>query len=234
MPTVHYILPEQGWRPYTNPRPLSGLHGRLGGLGRLGDSNTFSGCVQAYDSQSNPVACGDPSAAVWVDANGNAVPAGTGTGTGAAAQPTAGAPTGSYLTYKGTWAVTLTQSADTIISKVRAALAESGLQVTNVNAQVGVAASAGLTSFAVSLQLLVTGSGFAQPSDAGSIVDHAYYSVTGKMPVSSSTVVQSLPSGAGAGAAPPPAGQDWSTWLQDNALWIGLGIVGVVVLPKLL
>ena len=48
------------------------------GLARMGDSLTFSTCVQGYDANSNPVACNDPSAVVWMDANGNAVPAGGG------------------------------------------------------------------------------------------------------------------------------------------------------------
>jgi hypothetical protein len=37
--------------------------------------------------------------------------------------------------------------------------------------------------------------------------------------------------GAAAGAVGKP--QDWSAWLQNNAVWIGLGLAGMLALPKL-
>jgi hypothetical protein len=47
------------------------------GLRGLGAQNVFRGCVSAADSEGNPVLCNDPNAVVWMDADGNAVPAGT-------------------------------------------------------------------------------------------------------------------------------------------------------------
>ena len=73
MPRVAFAMPMQGFRPRTNPL---GALGRLG-LRGLGDANTFSGCVSAVDAQGNSVSCGDPSAAVWFDANMNSAPPGT-------------------------------------------------------------------------------------------------------------------------------------------------------------
>ena len=240
MPTVGYTHEQQGFRQYANPRPYA----HLKGLGRLSDGNTFGTCVQAYDANGNSVACDDSSAVIWMDANGNTVPAPTAAAAAtltpsapsapAASAAAAGAPTGAYLTYQGTWTVTFTQSANDIISKVGAALAAFGLKLTNSNSTVGALASAGLSTFTVQLQLLVTGPGFAQPGDAGSFVDHAFYTVTGKMPVASSTSVQSLPGGATVGGAPPPAAQSLTAWLEDNAFYIGLGIAAVVLLPKLI
>lgn len=80
MSRVAYMVPMQGFRPYTNPgKALAGI-----GLRGLGTDNTFRGCVSAADAEGNPVLCNDPAATVWMDVNGNAVPAGT--PAGAAAQ----------------------------------------------------------------------------------------------------------------------------------------------------
>jgi hypothetical protein len=238
MPRVAYMIPMQGFRPKTNPAgALAGL--RLRGLG---DSNTFSGCVQAYDANSNPVACGDPSAAVWMDANGNAVPAGTlsAPASAASAPGAGGAPTGSLLLYQGQWQVTPTLNVNTIISRVSQALKAYGLQVVNSQNDGGAFT---IGNFNVMLTLQVTGSGFNQPADAGSIVDHAYYTVQGHMPVFSSTTLQSapgssvpalVPPGTGTNPATPNAAQTFTQWLESNAFWLGLGVVAVVVLPKIL
>ncbi len=241
MPRVSTYRVAQGYRPFANPKhALAGLPGigyrRLSGLG---DGTTFSGCVQAYDANGNPVVCGDPSAAVWVDASGNAVPPGTAVGVSAAiaavppAPPAAGAPTGAYLTYTATWPITLTKSFATVMSAVQSFVAQYGLKVTNSSNNLSALSLAG--SFQVTIQLLVTGSGFVNPNDAGSIVDHAFYTAAGVMPLGSTTVVAQLPSGAGTVAAPPAAGaQSITSWLEDNALYIGLGIAVIVLLPRFL
>jgi len=222
-----------------NPRPLAGLRGLRG----LGDAATpFSGCVQAYDSQSNPVSCSDPSAAVWIDAQGNAVPAGTAS-TPVTSPGAGGAPSGSLLLYQGQWQVTPTLNVSTIISRVSQALRTYGLQVINSQTDGGAFT---LTSFNVTFTLQVTGSGFAQPSDAGSIVDHALYTVTGHMPVFSSTVLQAGPGASipilvtpstPAGSSAPgssPAGGSTLLWFEQNAMSIGLLIAAMVVLPPLI
>lgn len=237
MPRVSYMIPMQGFRPRTNAeaalRSLRGLRG-------LGDSNTFSGCVQGYDANSNPVDCNDATAVVWMDANGNAVAAGTAAVPAAPAPGAGGAPTGSLLRYQGTWQVTTTLNVNTIISRVNALLGQYGLQMVS-SSNSGGALTVG--NFNVQLLLQVTGSGFAQPSDAGSIVDHAYYSTTGRMPVSSATVLQSsgasvptlpgIPSTSTASSASASSGQSsFTSWLEQNAIWLLLAAVALPAVIK--
>jgi len=147
-------------------------------------------------------------------------------------------PTGSFLKYQGQWQTTQTQSAADIIQAVTSALASDGLPVVNASSDAGAKAmilGAFGVAFNVTLVLQISGPGFAQASDAGSIVNHEVYTFTGLMPLSSSVSVSSTgPGGTGAGAPPPPGSIDLGTWLQDNAFWIGLGVVAAVVLPKIL
>ncbi len=239
MPRVSYALPMQGFRPRTNP---SGALGRYG-LRGLGDSNTFSGCTSAVDANGNPVACSDPTAAVWFDANMNSAPPGT----QASGSGSSGVMSGSLLQYQGTWQVTPTLNVNTIISRVSQAVKAYGLQVASAQTTGGAVT---LGNFNVSFVLQVTGSGFAQPADAGSIVDHAYYTVVGRMPVASATALQSGPGSSLPSIVPPENPQVSTTptswfssffpqtppqsigdWLQSNALWIGLGIAAIVILP---
>lgn len=232
---VGYAIPVQGFRPETHPGRAAGLLGLRG----MGDSNTFSGCVQAYDANGNPVSCSDSSAAVWLDANGNAAPAGTiAAGATTPAAGPAGAPTGSLLLYQGQFQVTPTLNVNTIISRVNAAVRAYGLQVTNSQTDGGALT---IGNFNVMLTLQVTGAGFNQPSDAGSIVDHAYYTVTGHMPVFSSTTLQSAPGSSipslipgATSAATAGTPQTATQWFESNAWWIVAATVAAVVLPKVL
>lgn len=150
----------------------------------------------------------------------------------------AGAPTGSVLLYQGVWQVTPTLNVNTIISRVSQAVRMYGLQVTNSQNDGGPLT---LGNFNVTLLLQVIGGGYGLPSDAGSMVDHAYYSVVGMMPVSSSTFLQSAGGAYGGGIPPnvPPGGSgapppDLTTWIEGNAWWLALLAVGAMVLPKLL
>lgn len=247
MPRIAYMVPMQGFRPSTNPRPP----GR-GGLGRLGaaticlDQNensipctdpncTYGDCGASgpqqasgplcLDSAQNQVACSDPGCTY-----GDCVAPGA-----SPAVAAVGAPTGSTLTYIGQWPITLTQSADSILGAVKTAVQAYGLQVTGTNYQIGIVQTA---PFAVQIQMLVTGSGFARPQDAGSIVDHAFYAATSKMPVSSQTVVAALP---GAPSSTPggvisemPQAGTLTTWFEQNALWIGLAIAAIAIGPALI
>jgi len=244
MPTVNYIAEEQGYRKRSSP-PLGGIDGRIRrSLRGLGDaSTTFSGCAQAYDSNGNPVACDDASAAVWVDVNGNAVPPGTAVGanaataavpsSGAAPSSQAGAPTGAILVYQGTWQAMPTLNPNSIVAQVSAALKAYGLQVVNSQSTGGALT---IGNFNVALTLQVTGAGFAQPSDAGSIVDHAYYTVTGHMPVSSGTFLQSAPGVPSnqPGGQQPGQPESITEWFEDNAWWILALGAAALVLPKVL
>ncbi len=229
---VGYTIPVQGFRPATNPGKAAGLLGLRG----MGDSNAFSGCVSAMDANGNPVSCSDPSAAVWFDANMNAVAPGT--AAAASSAPAAEAPTGAYLTYNGTWSSTPYTSAKTIYQKVIDSLQSQGLQVTNSNIDASFWANYGKSSapFNVVLYLRVIGPGFAHADDARSIVDHMVYVQSGSMPQGSFIFVASSPSvpttpGAAAMSAQP---QNFTQWFESNAWWIGALIVGAVVLPKVL
>ena len=178
---------------------------------------TPSGASSSWDS-------GAPSS-ITVQSAGGAAPASGGL------TSVAGAPSGSVLLYQGTWQVTLTLNVNTIISRVSQMLQSYGLQVAT-QSSTGGAFTVG--NFNIALTLKVTGSGFAQPSDAGSIVDHAYYTVVGRMPVSSSTFLQSMsgvPSNVPGSTTAAPG--TLTAWLEQNALWLGLGLGAIVVLPNL-
>lgn len=253
MPTVHYARVQQGYRPFTNPRPLAGLRG-LGEVG-MGDPNCSAG--MPYDMNGDLCPGVDPNCAVDMpyDVHGNPCPgtpvqpSGTGAPpspspvvtaplpTGPSAPP-ALAPQGSYLNYQGTWTTSTTKSANDILQAVIASLPSQGLRVVNSSTTAGLLANTKLIglaeagqSFNVTLQLQVTGPGFAQAGDAGSIVDHYVYATTGMMPTASYTSV----AGGGPGGAPPGMpNQSFTSWLEQNALYIGLGIAAAFVLPKVL
>lgn len=227
----HYVVPYR--------RELMGF--RRSFMGNMGADLTFSGCVQAYDANGNSVSCSDSSATIWMDSQGNTVPAGTPTGSGGAtASPSTpgpgGAPTGSILVYQGTWQAFPTLNPNGILSRVSSALRSYGLQVVNSQSDAGVLT---IGNFNVQLTLQVINAGYGQPSDAGSLVDHAYYTVTGHMPVTSGTFLQSAPGvpsnlPPGSQNAPPQPPQNFTQWFEQNAWWIGALVVGAVVLPKVL
>lgn len=235
MPRVGYAIPMQGFRPRTNPLGALGRYGLRG----LGDASAFSGCVSAVDGQGNPVACNDPTAAVWFDANMNASPPGTSASVPAGAQSVAaaGVPTGSFLKYQGQWTTTQDKSAGDIVQAVSSALASDGLPVVQASNDAGAKAfvlGAFGVAFNVTLVLQVTGPGFAQASDAGSIVNHEVYKFTQLMPTSSSVLVSSTgPGGSGSGAPPQAPPATLTQWIEQNAMWIGLGVVAIAVLPAL-
>lgn len=213
MPRVEYVRVAQGFRPYTNPRPLKGLRG----LDYLGDANCDAGMPY--------------------DVNGNPCPGGQ--------VQLAGAPTGSQLLYSATWQIpsahaftTPAQILASVLQVLKGSASIIGFQVVNASQSGGLTT---VSNFGVQIQLFVSGPGFAQPNDAGSYVDHAYNQVTGLMPVVSSTVVTQLPAGVAAAPAPTgtspfpsSAGSQLASWFENNAIWIGLGIAAIVVLPKLL
>jgi hypothetical protein len=234
MPRVGYALPMQGFRPRTNP---SGALGRYG-LRGLGDSNTFSGCVSAVDGQGNPVSCSDPNAAVWFDANMNAVTPGT-------QAPPSAIVTGSVLNYGATVDSHWWTSQASVISGISGILASSGINLT----QQATGTASGSGNFVLTLQLQISGAGFARDQDVKSIVDHAIYVQTGHLPLNSAIELVSTPSfatgaipmsaqigtGAGAGSGAPGSSQPttFTAWLEQNAMWLGIGVLAVAVLPTL-
>jgi hypothetical protein len=239
---VGYTIPVQGFRPPTNPGKAAGLLG----LGGMGDSNTFSGCVSAMDANGNPVSCSDPSAAVWFDANMNAVAPGAPAAAGSAAVPD-----GSVVVYQGRWTSIGSLASSGIMPVVRAvegAIKASGLATRNEQVtQASLAAKLGISSgvpfdIVLTIQVQTGLGGFGNPSDVASIVDHAVYQATGQMPLASSITSVQVPGGGAQSTGQPglpsvvqlQTPQTLSTWFESNAWWIGVLIVGAVVLPKVL
>jgi hypothetical protein len=142
-------------------------------------------------------------------------------------------PNGAIIQYTGTWATSISEQADSILAQVVAALGADGFHVVSSSQSGGLLGTLFTGSFTATIQLQVAnGMGFAQPSDIAAIVDHEAFVATGIMPSGSSAGVVSVP-----GSAPgllPGNGTDWNTWIQQNALWLGLGVLGLVLLPDLL
>jgi hypothetical protein len=172
-------------------------------------------------------------------------------------------PDQSVAVYRGKWTSTYTMGASDVIAAVASAINQDGrLAVRNVSSDAGWTQADVIVgplfpgAFNVTLQVQVTnGEGFNQPSDIASIVDHFVGQVTGSMPVGSSVPSVQVPSGGGSaqqtGQPPGPGAPcimydpnnpycsqvpatDWSAWLQQNALWLGLGLVGLLIVPRLL
>ena len=144
----------------------------------------------------------------------------------------AGAPTGSVLVYQGTWQAFPTLNPNTIISRVAAALPQVGLQVTNQQTDASVVT---IGNFNVNFTLQVTGPGFGNASDAGLDVNHAYYTVTGHMPVSGATFLQSAVSGIPRNLpGTTPSTTSMTSWFEQNAGTVGLLAVAIVVIPALI
>lgn len=160
-------------------------------------------------------------------------------------------PDGSIVVYTATWLPHGTQGATEVIKQVRSILAQEGLLVRTVSSSPYRFLVNNTFNVRLTIQV-ANGMGYGAPGDIGSIVDNAAYQVTGSMPVtvgsiSSVQVPGGAPTptgqpevpntGAGSGAGsdsdqPPPP--DFTTWLEQNALWLGLGLGALVILPKLL
>lgn len=154
-------------------------------------------------------------------------------------------PDGAVVTYQGQWVMSGMQAPENTIAAVTAALAADGLHVVASSSD----ASAWSNQFIgrpynVKLTVqIANGMGFGDPADVRSIVDHEAYVATEAMPNSSAITSVLAPSSQGSGVTPPGSvsqlpdpnqPEDWSSWLQSNALWIGLGIGAAVLLPKIL
>lgn len=145
-------------------------------------------------------------------------------------------PDKAIVTYKGHWLTTALQNATDVINKVSANLRGDSLNVVNFSSDAdlltkGIGAG---RDFNVTLQIQVAnGMGYGQPADIGSIIDHEHYAVTGSMPLSSSTTLTAVPQADGT-ITLPSAAPDFSTWLEQNASWILLGALGLVIIPPLI
>jgi hypothetical protein len=243
MPTVHYMREQQGYRPFTNPRPLAGLRG----LGHLGQAI----CL---DQSQNTVSCSDPNCtfgdcgstapqqttgALCLDDAENQVPCDnpecaygdcvSPTSPSTAPSPAGGAPTGAILVYQATISAHAWTSEADLVAGMSGVLNPSGLRI--VSQSTGTASGVG--NFTVQLQLQVTGSGFAQPQDVQSIADHAVYVQSGSMPLSSSIGVVSTPSTSGVSVPASSLGLSTLNW---NEIIIGVAAlaIGGLVVAKIL
>src|SRR5208282_3780565 len=145
-------------------------------------------------------------------------------------------PNGAVVQYQGQWATTVDTTPDGQLAAVVAALQADGFHIVSSSETGGFWSELlfGGNGFTATITLQVAnGMGFAQPSDIAAIVDHEAFTASGIMPSGSAASVISLPNST-PGVSLPATPTDWGTWLQQNALWIGLGLVGVVILPEIL
>jgi len=162
-------------------------------------------------------------------------------------------PNQSVVTWVGQISGTAMKSVQDVVSAASAALQSDGLSVIGTSGLPLAIFDIDLqwtSAPTVTLTLLVNnGMGFSAPQDIATVVNHEIYVASGFMPSGAITVVQA-PGGsatqtaAGAGM-PCPSGQslnasgqcvpgmDWGAWIQQNAVWLGLGVVGLVLLPDL-
>lgn len=174
----------------------------------------------------------------------------------------AGVPDGAVITYVGKWTTGHTalrdQDPQGLVNAVVDAINQDGQlrvlqapQTLNASFGTQVGNIFGQTqTVPVTLTLQVTnGQGFQSVNDPISIINHYVYAVSGMMPQSGNLTSVRTPS-AGGGGSPdyqtagidPVTGlpygaqqpTDFTTWLENNALWLGLGIGALVLLPKLL
>lgn len=144
----------------------------------------------------------------------------------------AGVPTGTALSYQGTWETSLHNSdPQDILRRVASVLNGYGLQVLGRNASVGIggtiaAAAFVATQFNVTISMRVIGAGFDKPSDVVAIIDHQVYGITGQMPLASGINV----SGGISGGLPAT---NLATWFEQNIGTVFFGLAALFVLPQL-
>lgn len=160
-------------------------------------------------------------------------------------------PDQAVVNYQGVWPLGGKAAAD-LLSQVAGALGQDGLTVRNMSSDAGFLANSPNVpfvqqlTFKVQLQIQVTnGQGYGDPNDIISVIRHEVYAATGQFPISDSIPSFQVPPTQNQAGGTVPTGQpdantqpgmttDWGTWLQNNAVLIGAGIVAVMVLPKVL
>src|SRR5271170_71832 len=156
-------------------------------------------------------------------------------------------PDQSVVNYQGTWQSDLITSSQNILLAVTAALTQDGFAVRNSQISTsGIAGALGVEeSYGVTLQLQVNnGMGFGDPNDIISIISHEVFVASGYMPLAGSIPTVQAPGAAGAVAtgqptvtgAPPLPGMatDFTSWIEQNAMMIGIGAAALVLLPMFL
>jgi hypothetical protein len=176
----------------------------------------------------------------------------------------AGIPNGSLVTYQGVWTSVFGTGVpgqlgdpQSIIDGVVHALNADG-QLTVMQAPQGITGFFGTIfggegSFDVTLKLQVSnGQGFGSLNDIISIIRHYVYTVSGGIFPQNDRITQvQAPSVPTASTAPdyqaagllsipglpstlPAAPTDFTTWLENNAVWLALAAGALFVLPKIL
>lgn len=243
-----------GFRPYRHTTPFEAAQG-LAGIGYLGDDSAtlaqwgFSPAqVQEIIDAHNSGALSDngyqfalqggvpvsdlaqflaedpgaPAEAAAIAAGGTPPPA-----------PAAGIPNGTTLVYKAAIDVHLfatggLTSKQDFLTKLAGELPAMGIEVVGSSSSTD-----GFSAFNIQLQVLITGAGYAKAQDVQAVIDHAVYVQRGEMPISSSISVVGIPGSAGSsGVAFQP--QSLTSFFEQNALWVGLGVVAIFVLPKVI
>jgi hypothetical protein len=246
-----YAHPAIGFRKYGNTNPFGAAHmAGLRGLG--GDDSTLvalgfsSSQIQTILSAHNSGALSDTGYSFLLQggvpvqqlndflAQDPGAPESSPAGSSPASS--AGVPTGSTITYQGQWASTYSTSPADIVNQVARAFPQLGLTLvgSQIQASLGSTAMATISGsgapFGVTLNLRVSGPGFAYVNDAQANIDHALYQVTGKMPTASSAVVSGVP-GAGGSSALPTA--NLAQWFEQNATMIFVGLAVLFIGPQL-
>ncbi len=257
-------LQRQGWRPMGETSPFAATHlGSVPFRPATlhGNQSVFPPGVHAYAGQHSDrpfsFAGGNVLHSGWrSDGRHNPRRGGRGLGMMGAMVPNA-----SVVTYQGTWSNT-SQNDDpnSILQAVLAALTVDGFSI-RTSSLGGGSSIPGVTvaedwlftqmPFTVTIQLQVNnGQGFSDPNDIISIVRHEVYVATGQFPSADSIPTMQTPDptqpgglaapvGTGqptvAGAPPPPgSASTFTAWLEQNAMWIGLGLAAVVLGPALM
>jgi len=148
--------------------------------------------------------------------------------------PTAQAalPGGSTFIYDASWTAgvsNLFSSANSVISQMQAALSGYGMSVTSSSVE-----SAGPIHFEIQLHVLDS-VGHGAVADAKSVLDSLMHKIVGTNLSGSSISTTSVPGGTPSGGiVNPNAPIDWSSWLQKNAIWVGVFVGAVAIGPKII
>ncbi len=154
-------------------------------------------------------------------------PAATPTATPAAAS-TAQSPSGSTLVYSVSWTAgisNLTVSANSAIASLTAALHTYGMSVVSSNAT-----QTGPINFQIQFTILDT-IGHALLTDAQSVLNSLMQSIVGNNLSGSSISLVSSPGQSTASAS--AAASSLTTWLENNALFLGVGVAALIVLSNM-
>ena len=140
-------------------------------------------------------------------------------------------PTGATLTYTATWSP-IHGAASDVAAALTAQLPAGGMQLLSYNATG--TSLLGIGSAGIVATVMVTGPGFAQIADAQSILQTIAQSVLGVGNLTTSTlVISATPGSAAIVAATPQPQADFTTWVENNAVYIGAGLLALVLLPAL-